>query len=130
MNRVSGEYGFDGGRYWILDCRQEPSGHIVMTSKFVLEPGYHLAYANHAMRSKVWIVTHGEGEFIHNGEGRNICAGDVLQIEAGKPHRIHAMTVMKWAEVQVGIGGFNEVEEHLQVRWGQMEMTNEGVFVQ
>ncbi|WP_193726556.1 cupin domain-containing protein [Paenibacillus guangzhouensis] len=130
MNRGSGEYGFDDGRYWILDCRQEPSGHIVMTSKFVLEPGYHLAYANHTMRSKVWIVTHGEGEFIHNGEGCHIRTGDVLQIKAGIPHRIHAMTVMKWAEVQVGLGDLDEVEEQLQVRWGQMELTDEGVFAQ
>ena len=101
-----------------------------MTSKYVLEPSYQLAYANHSMRSKVWVVTHGDGEFIHNGESRQVRAGDVLQIMAGHPHSIHANTVMKWAEVQVGLGGFNEVEERLLVRWGEVELTSEGVLIQ
>jgi|GEM_PF-3920819 len=130
MNRLTAEYDFDGGRYWILDCRQEPSGHIVMTSKYVLEPSYQLAYANHSMRSKVWVVTDGDGEFIHNGESRQVRAGDVLQIMAGKPHCIRAVTEMKWAEVQVGIGGFNEVEEQLKVWWGELELMDEGVLLQ
>jgi len=101
-----------------------------MTSKYILEPGYHLAYANYTMRSKVWVVTHGEGEFIHNGDRRLVRTGDVLQISAGHPHSIHASTMMKWAEVQVGLGGFNEVEERLLVMWGEVELTSEGVLIQ
>jgi len=127
---MTAEHRFDGGRCWVMDYREEPSGHIVMTSKYVLEPSYQLAYANHTMRSKVWILTQGEGEFFHDGKNQQVGAGDVLQITAGKPHSIRAMTVMNWAEVQVGIGGFNDVEEQLSVPWCEMELRSEGVLLQ
>ncbi|OPA74054.1 hypothetical protein BVG16_25210 [Paenibacillus selenitireducens] len=118
------------GRYRVLDMKQEDSGHLVITGKYFLKPRCNIEYQCNRRRSKVWVITFGEGEYIHNEKRRRVRAGDVLQIPPGNRHSIRGITEVEWVEIQAGMGNTEEDEIQLLITWGEIVQQCGGAYLQ
>ena len=85
--------------------------------------GKSLSYQLHYLRSEVWTITKGEGEFALDDVIYDIKPGDVLSIPVGAKHGVRAKTDLEFIEVQAGTDlvegdivrifmGWDEVEKH------------------
>ncbi len=73
-----------------------------MTVKVTLNPGHGMHYHSHKLRDEVWTVVSGTGTAVIDDKVIPVKAGDVLEMKAGRKHKIDAITELKLIEVQIG----------------------------
>ncbi|MDR3543897.1 MAG: sugar phosphate nucleotidyltransferase [Desulfosporosinus sp.] len=111
------------GWYRVLDHTKYENGQEVLTKRIGVTAGKSLSYQIHYMRSEVWAITNGEGEFALNDVIYEIKPGDVLHIPVGAKHGVKARTDLEFIEVQAGTDlvegdivrifmSWDEVEKH------------------
>ena len=59
-------------------------------------------YHSHKNRDEIWTVISGTGRTIVDGMEQEVCAGDVVTMQAGCRHTVIAVTELKLIEVQLG----------------------------
>lgn len=85
------------GSFRVLDVEDES-----LTIKVTLNPGHGMNYHSHQMRDEIWNVIAGEGTVTVEGMKQPVKAGDVVTMQAGCRHTVHAVTELKLIEVQLG----------------------------
>ena len=85
------------GSFRVLDLEQGG-----MTVKVTLKPGHKMNYHSHKNRDEIWTVISGTGRTIVDGMEQEVCAGDVVTMQAGCRHTVIAVTELKLIEVQLG----------------------------
>jgi len=90
------------GEYKVLDYEVDKDGESSLTKELIIRPGKSLSYQAHHRRSEIWTVVKGRGQFVLDGELREVGRGESLFIDKGKKHSIRALTLMHIIEVQVG----------------------------
>lgn len=85
------------GSFRVLDIEDES-----LTIKVTLNPGHRMNYHSHRNRNEVWVVISGTGRTIVDGMEQEVCAGDVITMQAGCRHTVIASTELKLIEVQLG----------------------------
>ncbi|MHB1407167.1 MAG: cupin domain-containing protein, partial [Desulfitobacteriaceae bacterium] len=90
------------GWYKALEHTKHSDGMEVLTKHVTISPGKNLSYQYHHLRSEVWAIIRGEGEFALDGMLYPVRAGDVLRIPMGIKHAIKALTELEFIEVQTG----------------------------
>jgi len=85
------------GSFRVLDIEDES-----LTIKVTLNPGHRMNYHSHRNRNEVWVVISGTGRTIVDGMEQEVCAGDVITMQAGCRHTVVACTELKLIEVQLG----------------------------
>ena len=85
------------GSFRVLDLEQGG-----MTVKVTLKPGHRMNYHSHKNRDEIWTVISGTGRTIVDGMEQEVCAGDVVTMQAGCRHTVIAVTELKLIEVQLG----------------------------
>ena len=85
------------GSFRVLDVE---SGS--MTIKVTLNEGHSMNYHNHKHRDEVWVVISGEGMTVIDGTEKQVKAGDVVTMPAGRNHTVIAQTELKLIEIQIG----------------------------
>ena len=85
------------GSFRVLDIEDES-----LTIKVTLNPGHRTNYHSHRNRNEVWVVISGTGRTIVDGMEQEVCAGDVITMQAGCRHTVIASTELKLIEVQLG----------------------------
>ena len=85
------------GSFRVLDIEDES-----LTVKVTLNPGHRMNYHSHRNRNEVWVVISGTGRTIVDGMEQEVCAGDVITMQAGCRHTVIASTELKLIEVQLG----------------------------
>lgn len=73
-----------------------------MTIKVTLNEGHSMNYHNHKHRDEVWVVISGEGMTVIDGTEKQVKAGDVVTMPAGRNHTVIAQTELKLIEIQIG----------------------------
>ena len=81
----------------IIDVEEES-----LTVKVTLNPGHGMNYHSHEHRDETWTILSGKGKSIVDGMTQEVCAGDVVTIQAGCRHKLVADTELKVIEVQLG----------------------------
>lgn len=109
------------GWYRVLDTKTFPDGTTMLTKRICIAAGKNLSYQFHHMRSEIWTVVAGEGEFALDGELFSVKTGDVLRIPAGAKHGIKAITEMEIIEVQMGTRLVEEDIVRLFMSWDEMK---------
>ena len=90
-----------------------PWGHFIVLSedqyakvkRISVYPGQKLSYQMHYKRSEVWTVVQGSGYVIIDGIYQRVGTGSVVQIPAGRKHRVandHEYEPLVFIEVQHG----------------------------
>ena len=91
------------GEYRVIDSSVFPDGAKALTKELVIRDGKQLSYQRHALRSEVWTIVSGTGEVVLDGLVRQVRAGSVVNIEAGKMHSGRAIgSDLHVIEVQIG----------------------------
>lgn len=85
------------GTFKVLD--EEEDSLIV---KVMMKKASSMSYHCHEHRREVWNIVNGSGYVILDKEKKSIRPGDVINIEQGVKHTIHANTPMTIIEVQIG----------------------------
>ena len=85
------------GTYEVLD-EEENS----LTVKVMMKKASSMSYHCHEQRREVWNIVNGSGYVILDKEKKSVRPGDVINIEQGVKHTIHANTPMTIIEVQIG----------------------------
>ena len=85
------------GSFRVLDVEAES-----LTIKVTLHPGHSMNYHSHKNRDEIWTVISGTGRTIVDGMEQEVCAGDVVTMQAGCRHTVIAVTELKLIEVQLG----------------------------
>ena len=85
------------GTYEVLDEEKDSQ-----TVKVMMKKASSMSYQCHKYRREVWNIVNGSGYVILNNEKKSVRAGDVINIEQGVKHTIHANTPMTIIEVQIG----------------------------
>ena len=73
------------------------------------------------LRSEVWTIIKGEGEFALNDEIRVVKPGDVLVIPVEAKHGIKANTDLEFIEVQTGSQLIEEDIVRIFMTWEEVE---------
>lgn len=85
------------GSYRVLNVERES-----LTILVTLRPGCNMNYHSHKHRDEVWVVASGVGRTTVDGMEQEVRVGDVVTMQAGCRHMIHADTELKLIEVQLG----------------------------
>lgn len=85
------------GTYEVLDEEEDS-----LTVKIMMKKASSMSYHCHEHRREVWNIVNGSGYVILDKEKKSIRPGDVINIEQGVKHTIHANTPMTIIEVQIG----------------------------
>lgn len=85
------------GSFRVLDVQNDS-----MTILVTLNPGHGMNYHSHDHRDEVWNIISGTGTVIVDDMEQPVKAGDVVTMQAGCRHTIHADTELKVIEVQLG----------------------------
>ncbi len=85
------------GSYQVLHI--EPTSQTILVT---LNAGHGMNYHSHEHRDEVWTIVFGTGHTIVDGMRQNVNVGDVITIQAGCKHTVHADTELKLIEVQLG----------------------------
>ncbi|TGE31910.1 sugar phosphate nucleotidyltransferase [Desulfosporosinus sp. Sb-LF] len=123
------------GWYRVLDYTKYENGHEVLTKRIGVSAGKSLSYQLHYLRSEVWTITNGEGEFALDDVIYEVKPGDVLHIPVGAKHGIRARTDLEFIEVQAGTDlvegdivrifmGWDEVEMHCRTASEEVSEVN------
>lgn len=72
--------------------------------RIVVNPGGKLSYQMHRKRDEYWTIIRGQGLFTLDGFSQYVAAGSILQIPAGRKHRIcnESDEELEFIEVQLG----------------------------
>ena len=108
------------GTYRVLDYKKFDEGNEVMTKRICIHAGKNLSYQMHFMRSEVWTIIAGEGEFILNDQLQVVRPGDVLKIPKEARHSIRAATDLEIIEVQSGTELVEEDIIRLCMSWEEI----------
>lgn len=85
------------GNYLVLDADDKG-----MTVKVAMDAGQSISYHCHEHRDEVWVVVSGSGKTVIDGITQEIKQGDVITMQAGCRHSVHAVTELIMIEVQIG----------------------------
>lgn len=105
------------GSYRVLDYKELENGIKVLTKSIHISAHKNLSYQYHLMRSEVWVIVSGKGEFILEDQLLTVKAGDVLEIPVGAKHGIRAITPLEFIEVQMGTHLVEEDIVRLSMTW-------------
>ncbi|AFV02102.1 Mannose-1-phosphate guanylyltransferase (GDP) [Dehalobacter sp. DCA] len=110
------------GWYRVLDHIKYDDGKEILTKRIGLARGENLSYQTHKLRSEIWTIIKGEGEFVLDDKLRKIKAGDVLIIPIGAKHGIKATTDLEFIEVQMGCELVEEDIVRICMTWEEVEI--------
>ena len=85
------------GTYEVLDEEEDS-----LTVKVMMKKASSMSYHCHEHRREVWNIVNGSGYVILDNEKKSVRPGDVINIEQGVKHTIHANKPMTIIEVQIG----------------------------
>lgn len=105
------------GWYRVLDYTTFPDGREMLTKRICISPGKNLSYQYHHMRSEIWTIVAGTGEFALDGNLSQVKTGDVLRIPVGAKHGIKAIDELEIIEVQMGTKLIEEDIVRLFLSW-------------
>jgi len=108
------------GWYRVLDYTKYEDGNEVLTKRIGVKAGCNLSYQRHFLRTEVWIIIRGEGEFVINDKIRIVKPGDILAIPIGAKHSIKANTNLEFIEVQTGPQLIEEDIERIFMTWEEI----------
>jgi mannose-1-phosphate guanylyltransferase len=100
------------GDYRVVDYITYDNGQKVLTKRLRVNAGKSISYQIHHHRAETWMIIHGEGELLMDGQRKTARQGDVLQIPAGAKHAIRGISDLEIIEIQLG----TELEESDVVR--------------
>ena len=109
------------GWYRVLDYMKVEEGAEVLTKRICVKAKQNLSYQRHMLRSEVWTVIKGQGEFAINGFIYPVKAGDVLNIPVGAEHGIRAITELEFIEVQSGKNLIEEDIIRIYMGWDEVK---------
>ena len=110
------------GEYRVIDSSVFPDGAKALTKELIIRDNRQLSYQRHHHRSEVWTVVSGTGEVVLDGLVRQVRAGSVVDIEAGKLHSGRAIgSDLHVIEVQQGEILVEEDIERFGDFWKQAE---------
>ncbi len=90
------------GSYRVLDYTTLDDGTEVLTKAITILPDKHISYQKHMLRTEVWTVIAGTGEFVIDTRVTTLAPGDVVRIFPDQWHAIKAIEQMQIIEVQRG----------------------------
>jgi len=107
------------GTYRVLSDVPYADGSRSLTKTITLRPGKNISYQVHHKRDEVWTVVDGKGQFVLDGEQRNVQRGDVLIIRKEQWHAIKAANdePLTFIEVQTGCPLIEEDIERTTWEW-------------
>ncbi|MEJ8545112.1 sugar phosphate nucleotidyltransferase [Brevibacillus borstelensis] len=108
------------GWYRVLDYQTSEDGTEIMTKRLCITAGKNLSYQYHLMRSEVWTIVSGTGEFVLEDQMVLVSAGDVFKIPTGAKHGIKAITELEIIEVQMGTRLIEEDIVRLYTEWDDL----------
>ncbi|USG63345.1 sugar phosphate nucleotidyltransferase [Brevibacillus ruminantium] len=108
------------GAYRVLDYQRMEDGTEFLTKRLQLLAGRNLSYQYHLLRSEIWTVVAGNGEFVLDGKSMRLGPGDVVKISAGAKHGIKALTDLEIIEVQMGTRLIEEDITRLYFSWDEL----------
>ncbi len=85
------------GGYRVIDVSKDS-----LTVKVTLTAGNGMNYHSHQHRDEIWNILSGTGQVVVDGMVQPVGPGDVVTMEAGCRHTVHAITDMEIIEVQLG----------------------------
>ncbi|WP_050809909.1 sugar phosphate nucleotidyltransferase [Desulfosporosinus sp. OT] len=109
------------GWYKVLEHTTSPSGQEVLTKRIGIKAGKNLSYQMHYMRSEVWTIVSGTGEFVLDEIIYPVKAGDVVNIPVQAKHGIRAVSDLEFIEVQMGRALVEEDIVRLFMTWDEVE---------
>ncbi|TGE37839.1 mannose-1-phosphate guanylyltransferase [Desulfosporosinus fructosivorans] len=108
------------GWYRVLDHVKYENGNEVLTKRIRISAGKNLSYQVHYLRSEIWSITNGTGEFALDDVIYQVKPGDVLRIPVGSKHGILADTDLEFIEVQTGSQLKEEDITRIFVNWKEV----------
>lgn len=105
------------GTYRVLSDVAYADGSRSLTKTITLLPGKNISYQIHHHRDEVWTIVDGKGQFVLDGEVRNVTRGDVLIIRKEQWHAIRAISQLTLIEVQTGCPLIEEDIERSDWEW-------------
>ncbi|MDR3586001.1 MAG: sugar phosphate nucleotidyltransferase [Desulfosporosinus sp.] len=110
------------GWYRVLDHVKYDHGQEVLTKRIGVIAGKSLSYQLHYLRSEVWTITNGEGEFALDDVIYQVKPGDVLHIPVGAKHGVRARTDLEFIEVQAGTDLVEGDIVRIFMSWDEVEV--------
>lgn len=108
------------GWYRVLDYQTRTDGTDILTKRLCLYAGKNLSYQYHQMRSEVWTIVAGIGEFVLNDRLIRVKAGDVVRIPVHAKHAIKAIEELEIIEIQMGTRLVEEDIVRLFMSWDDL----------
>lgn len=108
------------GWYKVLE-HTKSSEQEVLTKRIGVKAGKNLSYQWHYLRSEVWTIVRGNGEFVLDGVIYPVKVGDVLNIPVKAKHGIRAVTDLEFIEVQMGKELVEEDIVRIFMTWDEVE---------
>jgi len=90
------------GEYKVLEYVTYDDGILSLAKHMFIKAGEKISYQTHSVRDEVWTFVDGAGEFLLEGQVRNVRRGDVIYIAKGMKHAVKATTDLHFVEVQIG----------------------------
>ena len=104
------------GTYTVLDRTMDKEiGSI--TKKISLNRDSQISYQYHDCRKEIWSIISGKGLLYLNGTKREVCAGEVIEIETGVKHGLKAIMPLEMIEVQIGTNLVEDDIVRLEYDW-------------
>ncbi|MCF0129673.1 MAG: cupin domain-containing protein, partial [Pseudobutyrivibrio sp.] len=85
------------GEYRVIDVQPES-----LTVRVTLKAGATMRYHSHEHRDEIWNVVSGNGTIIVDGMKQTVSRGNVITIQAGCRHTVHADSDLQLIEIQIG----------------------------
>lgn len=80
------------------------------TVKFLnINMGHRLSYQSHSKRSEFWMVVKGKIKATLDGEEKQLCEGESVDVPVGMRHRIEALEDSKVLEIALGEFDENDI---------------------
>ncbi|MDI4650333.1 sugar phosphate nucleotidyltransferase [Cohnella hashimotonis] len=108
------------GWFRVLDYTKFEDEDEVLTKRVCVKSGRNLSYHKHYIRSEVWTIISGHGEFVINDEIKTVKSGDVLRIPKETKHAIKAISDLEFIEVQTGNQLFESDIERIFFTWEEI----------
>lgn len=106
------------GSYRVLESASFDDSSTTLVKLLKIRATKSISYQLHHHRSEVWTVVDGKGEFVLDGERRQVSRGDVLNIPSGHLHAVRALdTDLSIIEVQIGCPLVEEDIERFEWEW-------------
>ena len=88
------------GNVQTLDTVKSGNGMYSLIKRITVKSGNAMEYHRHSNRDEVWVLLDGTADVVLDGDVREMCAGDVLQIPRLRKHTLRARITVQLIEIQ------------------------------